>query len=295
MEKIHLITIATHNEGYYNALKKSAKMNNYNLITLGWGKKWEGFIMKYKLLIEILNIFDDNDIIILIDAYDVIVTDNKSIVIEKFKKFNRPILLSKDGYTGNSIFNYIHDKIFEEYNNYHICAGLMMGYVWALRKLIFLMCGEELEKCKQLNLDDQILLINTCKKNKLIKDFVAIDKNNDIFYNTYGNVDNLEFNFKITDIFDIKNNKLYLKSTKISPCFIHGPGNTNLNNLCNFYNLPLGKKSTRDYVYRIKTYIKPQYLEKFSDEINKFIIFFTIFVLITIGFYMKDNYLLKIN
>ena len=25
MENIHLITIATHNEGYYNALKKSAK------------------------------------------------------------------------------------------------------------------------------------------------------------------------------------------------------------------------------------------------------------------------------
>jgi hypothetical protein len=293
MENIHLITIATHNEGYYNALKKSAKNNNYNLITLGWGKKWEGFIMKYKLLIEILNNYDDNDIIILIDAYDVIVTDSKSVVIEKFKKFKKPILLSKDGYTGNSIFNYIHDKIFDDYNGNHICAGLMMGYVWALRKLIFLMCGDELEKCKQLNLDDQILLINTCKKNKLINNFVAIDKNSEIFYNTYGNVNKLEFNFEITDIFDIKNNKLYLKSTNISPCFIHGPGNTNLNNLCNFYDLPISTKISRDYIYRLKTYIKPQYLVKFSDEINKIIIICLIYVLIVTGLYVRDNYYLK--
>jgi hypothetical protein len=289
MENTHLITIATHSEGYYNALKKSSKINDYNLITLGWGKKWEGFIMKYKLLIEILDKYDDNDIIILIDAYDVIVTDNKNIVIEKFKKFNRPILLSKDGYTGNSIVNYIHDKIFDSYNNYHICAGLMMGYVWALKKLIFLMCGEELEKCKQLNLDDQILLVDTCKNNKLIKDFVAIDKNSEIFFNTYGNVNYFEFNFDITDIFDIKNNKLYIKSTDISPCFIHGPANTNLNSICNFYGLPIRKRSSRDYIYRIKTYGKPQYLEKFSDEINKFIIFWIIFIIIISGLYLKDN------
>jgi hypothetical protein len=293
MENIHFITIATHNEGYYNALKKSAIKNGYNLITLGWGKKWEGFIMKYKLLMDNLNNFNDNDIIVLTDAYDVIVTDKKEVVIKKFKKFNKPILLSKDGYTGNSIFNYVHDKIFDEYNNYHICAGLMMGYVWALRKLIFLMCGEKLEKCKQLNLDDQILLIDTCKKNNLIKDFVAIDKYSEIFYNTYGNVNKLEFNFKITDIFDIKNNKLYLKYTNISPCFIHGPGNTNLNELCLFYNLPIRKKTSRDFIYRIKTYFKPQYLEKFSDEINQFFIFCTIFVIIIIGFYIRDNYLIK--
>jgi hypothetical protein len=290
MENTHLITIATHNEGYYNALKKSSQQHNYNLITLGWGKKWEGFIMKYKLLIENLDKFNDNDIIILIDAYDVIVVDNKSTVLEKFKKFNKPILLSRDGYTGNSVFNYIHSKIFDEYNNIKICAGLMMGYAWALKKLIILMCGNELEKCKMLHLDDQMLLINTCKKNKLYKNLVAIDKNSEIFFNTYGNIDNLEFNFNVTDIFDIKNNKLYIKSTDISPCFIHGPGNVNLNNLCNFYDLPLGIKTSRDNIYRIKLYTKPQYLEKFSDEINKMLIFCTIFVIIIIGFYIKDNY-----
>jgi hypothetical protein len=290
MENIHLVTIATHNEGYYNALNKSSRKNNYDLVTLGWGKKWEGFIMKYRLLLENLNSFNDNDIIILIDAYDVIVTEKKDVVIEKFKKFNKPILLSRDGYTGNSIFNYIHGKIFDEYYNIKICAGLMMGYTWALKKLIMLMCGNELEKCKMSHLDDQILLIDTCKKYKLYKNLIAIDKNSEIFYNTYGNVDRLEFNFNITDIFDIKNNEIYIKHTDIHPCFIHGPGNVNLNNLCIFYDLPVGIKSSRDNIYRIKLYTKPQYLSRFSDEINKCVIFCVIFVIIIIGFYIKDNH-----
>jgi len=290
MDNIYLITVATHNEGYYNALKKSAHKNDYELVTLGWGQKWEGFIMKYKLLMENLNKFDDNDIIVLTDAYDVIVTDKKEVVIEKFKKFKKPILLSKDGYTGESIFNYLHDTIFDTCHNYRICAGLMMGYVWALKELIILMCGNNLEKCKELNLDDQMLIINICKNNKnFFTKNIAIDNNSEIFYNTYGKVDKLQFNFNVTDIFYINKNKLYIKDTDISPCFIHGPANTNLNNVCSFYNLPISKKSSRDMLYRIKLYAKPQYLKKFSDEIFKLKLFVIVIMLVMVGLYLKDK------
>jgi uncharacterized protein YlzI (FlbEa/FlbD family) len=292
MDNIHLITIATHNEGYYNALKKSAEINNYELITLGWGQKWEGFIMKYKLLLENINKYDDNDIIILIDAYDVIVTGKKEEVINKFKKYNKPIVISRDGYTGDSIVNYIHNKLFESCNNIEICAGLMMGYVWALKELILLMCGNELNKCKELNIDDQILIINICKNNKtFFSQNVDIDKTSDIFFNTYGNVDNLQFDFNVTDIFNIKDNELYIKDTDISPCFIHGPANTNLNSVCIFYNLPIRKKSSRDMMYRIKLYTKPQYMSKFSDELNKIKIFFLYYFIMIFYLYYREYFI----
>jgi hypothetical protein len=294
MDNTYLITVATHNEGYYDALKKSARKNDYELVTLGWGQKWEGFIMKYKLLMENLNKFDDNDIIILTDAYDVIVTDKKEVVIEKFKKFKKPILLSKDGYTGESIFNYLHDKIFDTCHNYRICAGLMMGYAWALKKLVNEMCGEELQKCQQLNLDDQVLIINVCNNHDFYKKYIAVDKNSEIFYNTYGNVDNLEFDFNLDDIFDIKNDKLYIRHTDISPCFIHGPANVNLNEVCNFYDLPVSKKTSRDMMYRIKLYTKPQYMERFSDEFYKMRMFFLYFLIVLIGLYARE-YMLKNN
>jgi len=39
MENIHLVTVATHSEGYYPALQKSAINNNYKLVTMGWQQK----------------------------------------------------------------------------------------------------------------------------------------------------------------------------------------------------------------------------------------------------------------
>lgn len=290
MENIHLVTVATHNEGYYNALKESAKRNNYNLITLGWGQKWGGFIMKYKLLQEVLNNFDDNDIIILIDAYDVIVNNSKDVILERFKKFNKPLLLSKDGEPGNAIFKYAYNKIFDSCRGTNICAGLMMGYVWAFKLLIVEMCGQNLSKCGELNLDDQIILVNVCNNNEFYRKYLAIDYNNYVFFNTFGTTN---FEIIISEMFTIRNDKLYIKNADYSPCFIHGPGNVNLNNICKFYNLPLGKKISRDMVYRIKLYTKPQYMSRFKDEIYKIIILFVVIISVLIGLYMKDTYYKK--
>jgi uncharacterized protein YlzI (FlbEa/FlbD family) len=286
MDNIQLVTVATHNEGYYNALKKSSQNNGYNLITLGWGKKWEGFIMKYKLLIENLNNFNDNDIIILIDAYDVIVTGSKNEVLEKFKKFNKPIVLSKDAKPDNIILNYLHSKIFNTCHQTNICAGLIMGYVWAFKKLIQMMCGKNLEKCQQLHLDDQMMLINVCNNKEFYNKYITIDFKNELFYNITGVVDAM---INISELFTIKNNRLYVKNTDISPCFIHGPGSIDLNNICNFYNLPLGKKTPRDFLYRIKLYTKPQYLSRFTNEITMIIIFVLILIIVIVGLYLKDN------
>ena len=291
MENVHLLTVATHNEGYYNALKKSAIMNDYDLKTLGWGQKWQGFIMKMNLFIESLNSFNDNDIIIMIDAYDVIILDNKEILIKKFKKLNKPIVLSKDGDVNNNLFKYVQDKIFHGSHNHRLCAGLMMGYTWALKELFNLICGEALEKCNKPFLDDQILLIDTyydMNNRQFFKQNTIVDSNNEIFYNTYGNTKYFEFNFEIADLFYEKNNKLYLNNTDISPCIIHGPGNTNLNSICHFYNLPIAKKISRDTSYRIKMYTKPMYLKKFSDEILKIKICIIVLLITYAYLYLKE-------
>jgi hypothetical protein len=294
MDNLHLLTVATHDDGYYKALKISAKRNNYNLETLGWGQKWTGFIMRIKLYIDKLNTFDDNDIVIIIDAYDVIILENKDVLIQKFKKFDKAIILSRDPDANNILSKYLQTTIFHKSHNYKICAGLMMGYAWALKKLFYLMCGDTLEKCKKDNLDDQLLLINTFydKNNKdFIKKNIMVDYNSEIFLNTFGNTAYLEFDFEITDIFYIKNTKLYLKNTDINPCIIHGPGSTNLNSVCNYYNLPIAKKMSRKSIdYRLNLYYKPQYIEKFSDDIFKVKLFIIIMLITFTGLYIKDTY-----
>lgn len=41
-QPIKVICVATKSSGYYDILKESCMKNNYELITLGWGKKWQG-------------------------------------------------------------------------------------------------------------------------------------------------------------------------------------------------------------------------------------------------------------
>jgi len=227
--------------------------------------------MKYRLLLEQLNTLHDNDIIIITDGMDVIVADKKEIAINKFLNFNTSILISKD-----NISNYVANKIYGTYNNININAGLIMGYAGALKILIRLMCGSNFNKCKKTNIDDQALLIYTINNNKEFAKNIKIDINNNIFFNINSLLDT---ECKLNDTFDIKNNKLYIKNTNISPCFIHGPGNTNLNEICNFYKLPIAKNISRNGLYRINTYTKPYYLIKFIDEFKILLVLLVLYLI----------------
>ena len=50
-----------HNYGYYEALRFSAKKNNFKLINLAYDKKWKGLMWKFKLLLNKIENVDDNE------------------------------------------------------------------------------------------------------------------------------------------------------------------------------------------------------------------------------------------
>ena len=69
--KLKNITVATHkNKGYYKILEESCKRNDIDFIVLGFGQKWEGFTMRWKLWDNYLNKLNDNDIVMINDAYE---------------------------------------------------------------------------------------------------------------------------------------------------------------------------------------------------------------------------------
>ena len=47
-----LITVATHNDGYFKWLKESCKRYNYDLVILGYNEKWKGFNWRLELMIR---------------------------------------------------------------------------------------------------------------------------------------------------------------------------------------------------------------------------------------------------
>jgi hypothetical protein len=259
MNKLHILTVATHNEGYYNALNYNANKYNINLTTLGFGQKWTGFTMKFDLINKYINTLDDNDIVVFTDAFDVLIIQDSNTIINKFKSFNKPIVISKDGDPHSLIIMYIHSRIFDKCNNTKINSGLYIGYVWAL-KLLYEQIYKELN-----NIDDQIILINICSNNDFFNKYITIDYNSILFYTTFGGYGILNYDFTLGFDSNIINNKLIVNTTNQEPSFVHGPGNTNLDLLTDLYNLP--KNINRFKLDKVLIYSKPFYLKYYINDI----------------------------
>ena len=150
------ITVATkENIGYYNILTQSCKKYNVELIVLGLGMKWEGFTMRFKLWLDYLNTLNNNEIVMINDAYDVIILQDSRIIKSKFLKFNTKIVFSGE--------NEIMSKIFTKkcIDDYSINMGNLIGYVSYIKKFINLFYKYE-NIWKKYNNDDMLIINHIC-------------------------------------------------------------------------------------------------------------------------------------
>lgn len=189
----YIITFATHSSGKFEKLKADLKKNNVELNIIGWGTKWEGYFKKLEYTIENINIYKDDDILIIIDGFDTEISDNFNIEeIEKIykSKFKDNILVSLDPYTSplpKTIHNYIHNRIFGGDAN----AGMYMGtkkhlipflknvlnYTKSFRCKNDDQCGinQTLKNSDKVIIDYDKVIFNNIDKNKK-------DKNKGMFY-----------------------------------------------------------------------------------------------------------------
>ena len=172
--KIHVITYATHSFGLYNELIE----NNRDIITIGWGKKWNGFTDKLIYINKYLhNYIDDKDIVVIVDGFDTKIIKDLETVKRRFLQFNCKVLLSKDYNGTNPFIKYLKKKVFKEcHKNITINSGLFMGYAREL-KLVFNHILNKEKKCK----DDQRLLNVACSS----FNFIEIDEKNEVFENFF--------------------------------------------------------------------------------------------------------------
>ena len=234
MTNVYLITIATHSEGYYKALKEGAEKGGFKFVTLGWGKKWEGFSWKIILVKDFIKTLNPNDVVIIIDAFDMICTDTKENVLNKFLSMNTGILFSRDQTNvENNMLNDIRKKEFGTCKNYVINAGAYMGYVKYIKVLY------DSINVVDPKIDDQVLIIDFCNKNKdFIDKYVKIDTKGDIFFNcgcdsTSSLVKGLFSNTTKCNIgLEIDKEQIINPKNKNSPSFIHGVGRINLDEYC---------------------------------------------------------------
>jgi hypothetical protein len=231
---LHIVTVATKNEGYFDFLHQSCKRNGGKLEVLGWGEKWQGHSQKLKLMHIYLQNLHDNDIVCFVDGYDVIILQPVQTIESIFKKSGKNIIVSRDIETENiPILSTFGNMYFGKCKNYPINSGTYMGYVKYLKILLNdILTNYDLEVHK----DDQILFTKICNK----YDEVAIDIDRKLFLVTChldNNVNKITFENK------------QLKFRDAYPCILHAPSNYDLNHILQEIGYDVRNNKQRNSIY----------------------------------------------
>ena len=84
-----LITVATHNNRYLEEWESRARQLGYKYRVLGMGQTWEGFQTYQRELMNFLDNanIDDDEIIVNVDAYDVIMVSPPDILEQTYQDY----------------------------------------------------------------------------------------------------------------------------------------------------------------------------------------------------------------
>ena len=266
---IRLVTVATHIEGYLPWLKQSCDRFNVKLIILGFNQEWLGFSWRFKLMIDYLKTIDPNDLVIFIDAYDVILLrplDEIEIYFNNIIKItNTKIIISED-LNINSI-NEINARIlFGTCKNVRICAGLYMGRSIDILNIISIIYQNIQNKD-----DDQILFTSYCNK---YPENIYIDTDN-IFF--------LSRSYQLKNILEDKNIKInnnILTYMNSQPFFIHGNANTYMHDVILKLGYNILNNEIEEIIYKYKKIKDKKNVYYFNLFLKKFYYVILIILLI---------------
>lgn len=208
-----LVTVATHAERYFPYLKVGAEKHKYNLVVLGWGEKWKGFVWRFQLLKDYLKSLTEDEVICFIDAYDVLLLKSAEKLEQKFHSMingdKTKIVISKDTLSSNpvhsAVVSWLQSLAFKQYQGHYINAGTYIGYSSAILKVL-----QDIEKTFELKDDfnDQAILQEYAIQTQ---DKFIVDRNNSLFF-----------------VINNPLGKLDIRELSKYSCILHGPGFTNL-------------------------------------------------------------------
>ena len=271
-----ILTVATHEEGYYTALKRTAGENGFSLATLGWNQAWKGLAWKIDLYLEALRKCNAQEPVLCVDGYDVVVVAKAEEVRLKFDEIGQPVLFSGQRYFPNQKWvQKISDQLLSNSRSHNIgdikkgfdysrpCMGLLIGYPENLIALFEDL--QKIEHSQQIG-NDQILLNMYYLKHP---DQIHLDTECRIFQNLwrtrgglYGAISSKDKHCEV-EVYqpvDQKFNRVRNKQFRTLPCFLHGPLNLDMYLLLKEIDIDVPKMSLKKglhyWNYSIMYYIK---------------------------------------
>ena len=266
MTNLYVISLATDYTNAVDNFKKSCKKNNLNCKIIGLNQEFKGWKWRMQMYIDSIKNYNDNDIIIFADSYDVIVQEDKDTILKKFKKLNKRVVISSEMnlllpaelkqfkmhpqlFTENKFLkNNLSDYIYP-------CLGLVIGYKKEISELYNLLIKYNHSELKtECSEDDQCLFsfYFTKNGNKLFD----LDYKQTLFGNMSGSLNRYE----------MVDNKLYNFKMNSVPSFIHFQGNSL--SFYNYYMIPLGYKEVDNKTELLP--IKSKILKQVFDNYQEF-------------------------
>jgi len=257
MDDLHIVTVVTESKYYFPYLVESCRRNGKELEILGFGQKWKGFNWRFKLMIEYLKALPDNDIVCVVDGYDVICTRNlnelKNSFLSLYNQKKCKIIIGYDNLKHTNYLNKLHVSIsYGSCKSISLNAGTYIGFAKDLLEII-----KNIQTIDDNNnSDDQVLLTKYCNSKSSL---FYIDTQNDIFLTIANPL------HEIDDI--VLDNDRVVYNNK-SAFFLHAPGSTYLDNVVKH----LG------YEYNVEVYKQLKY--KYGVVLSFFIFYSNLFIIL---------------
>mgnify|MGYP000573653291 CR=1 FL=1 len=140
---VRVLSVATNiiNVGAQNLIK-SAMLHGENVEFIGLGETWGGWVWRMKKYKEAIALIKDDDIVVCIDAYDVLITNSLQLIHDLFKNPETKIIVSSDSWCFGRNCKYIttfHEKrkrkLKSKSGNLYVCMGVIAGRPRDLEKM----------------------------------------------------------------------------------------------------------------------------------------------------------------
>ncbi|MDB6081593.1 MAG: hypothetical protein JWO53_865 [Chlamydiia bacterium] len=132
---LHVCTVASHHDKRLDQLIESGRQNGISVKALGVGLPFRGLAEKFIHVRQYLQTLSDQDLLLFVDAYDVLIIDSTERVLQKFLQMKTPCVVSAEK------FCYPDEVVSTQYPHVatsfkYLCSGAYRGYVGYLKELI---------------------------------------------------------------------------------------------------------------------------------------------------------------
>ena len=242
---LDVVTVCTHDEGWYAALHASCQRHGLQLTVLGWGERWRGFNWKFHLMREYLAKVPADRLVAFVDAYDVIVLCDAREIVRRFRKLTsggpeQDIVLGVENPLGDRLVGFVKGIPFRPCGDFIINSGVYMGTAGRLRRMLALLPDGE-------DKDDQKLLNNACRgwAHSFFQDHAVLDASACLIFNANcTHLSGYVGSIRCRSVGLDPENLVNPRTGKV-PCFLHMPGGLDMDPCCRALGLPLGKPRPR--------------------------------------------------